>query len=84
MSLSKIPFPTLLPVENEIKYLQKADYRFMPWPPFPEIQRWLDHWQDEIHRIDGNTAPRGMNAPTASLEAKAMSGSDKGNALIGL
>ena len=84
MPLSKIPFPTLLPVEKELKYLQKADYRFMPWPLFPERQRWLDHWQDEIHRIIGNTAPYGMTAPPASPEARPASGYDQGNALIGL
>ena len=69
MSLSKIPFPSLLPVEKKLKHLKKADYRFMPWRLFPDRQRWLDHWQDEIHRIVGNTAPCGMNAPTASPAA---------------
>ena len=77
MSLSKTPFPTLLPVEKKLKHLQKAGYRFMPWPHFPERQRWLDHWQDEIHHLVGNMAPHGMTAPTA-LPAPPRSGSGRG------
>ena len=66
MSLSKIPFPHLLPVEKELKHLQKADDRFMPWPPFPDTQRWLDLRLHEIHHLVGNTAPRGKTDPPAS------------------
>ena len=77
MSLSKIPFPTLLPVETELKHLRKADYRFMPWPPFPDRQRWLDRRPDEMHRIVGNKAPGGKTEPPAS-SAPRSSGSGRG------